>query len=171
MSRTIPLIPDGEAVVDDVDYESLSKFKWFHWKCAGRIEVCRNNPGYGNGTVTMRRQLLELPVRHNIAFINGDRLDHRRENLIVVPHGGGKLLAKKREGGFFGVYARKNGRFYASKRLPDGTLKHIGSFDDEGDAAAAYDLFAVRHFGRAAVLNFPEDIEAYIAMVREEQNA
>jgi len=80
--KEIPLTQGYVALVDDEDYEELSKFKW----CAnpqpdGRVYAARKNEAYR--TVSMHRQIAGKPglvVDH----VNGNGIDNRRENLRAV---------------------------------------------------------------------------------------
>lgn len=97
-------------------------------------------------------------VRH----ANGDFLDCRRENLVVLDlaqksHGNRKI--KMRAGyettsKYKGVcWDERRGKWLAQIRK-DGVHRHLGRFDDEIDAADAYDNAARELFGEHAFLNF-----------------
>lgn len=84
------------------------------------------------------------------------RSDNRIDNLRSATHSMNLANAGPRKGrALKGVYPfRKTGRWVAKIKCNYKPI-HLGVFDDEQDAARAYDAAAVRHFGEFAHLNFP----------------
>ena len=71
-------------MVDDLDYESLSKFRW---------TICNRYPvriEYYNGkrvrSIYMHREILNCPIGLEVDHINGDPLDNQRNNLRTCTH-------------------------------------------------------------------------------------
>lgn len=88
---------------------------------------------------------------------NRDKLDNRRANLrIATPEQNGANRTKFRSGEFSSAYkgvCRYRGRWQAVIRV-DGRLRRLGFFDDEGEAARAYDQAALDAWGPYACLNY-----------------
>ena len=87
--RLIGLTQGQVAIIDDSDYEELSKYKWCaRWKSDTQsfyaIRDFKSN-GYGKST-SMSRFLLGLKKgdKRQGDHINHDTLDHRRCNLRIV---------------------------------------------------------------------------------------
>lgn len=85
--KQIQLSQGMVAVVDDDDFERLSGFRWFY-----RGE--RNeNLGYAmrhgrktdrTKTIYLHREIANPPPGHEVVFVNHDRLDCRKRNLLVL---------------------------------------------------------------------------------------
>lgn len=78
MSKAIKLSNGGEALVDELDYNLLSKWSWH-----------RNRDGYANrstgkSSMSMHRQIMNPPIGLDVDHINRNRLDNCRSNLRVA---------------------------------------------------------------------------------------
>ena len=91
---------------------------------------------------------------------NNDRSDNRIENLRWASYNENQFNRKKREwtsSSYKGVSWYKNNNKWRVQIMINGQKKHIGYFDDEEDAAMAYDDAARKRFGEYAKLNFPDN--------------
>lgn len=79
--RQIPLSNSSKvALVDDEDYDLVSAYRWM---------VTKEGDVKGPKQLRMGRLLFGLTKRQGIVrYVNGDRLDHRRENLRLVDGNG-----------------------------------------------------------------------------------
>ena len=78
------LLTQGKvAVVDDVDYEQLSRYKWQFDRYAYRTIVLDNGK---KRSIRMHRAIMQPPKGLVVDHINGDKLDNRRSNLRVVEY-------------------------------------------------------------------------------------
>ncbi len=159
MSREIGLTQGKVAVVDDDDFDCLNQYKW----------QAHNNYGYGwyavrcsygprKRTIFMHRQVLGLRRGKLADHINGNGLDNRRSNLRLCTHSQNSANHQKRKGKskYNGVCWCKQYQKWRARICVDYKRIHLGRYDTEIEAAAAYDVAAVKHFGEFARLNFPK---------------
>lgn len=167
--KKIPLTRGLVAIVDDEDYESLSRSTW-HAVCrttrATRYAARREYQGGGrkNGVfeyIAMHRQILGLRKGDGVEVdhINGDGLDNRRCNLRIATRAenrrnSGPLGGQSR---FIGVCPVSRSSTWRAQIGHDGTTTHLGCFPSEEAAARAYDRAALAYFGEFARLNFPKE--------------
>ncbi len=166
--RKIPLTQNKFALVDDSDFESVSRFKW----CAqgtgnGRFYAARRAQ---NRIELLHRRLLNAVPGQEVDHINGDSLDNRRENLRLASRlensrniGKQKPLATSRyKGVCFVPQLNKTNPWiaYIGGSLKCGARlkrRYLGYFSDETKAALAYDRAARVEFKEFAKLNFPNE--------------
>jgi len=159
-----------EAIIDEVDLPLVQGKSW-HWeeRTEGLVGTVALASAYGQNT-PLKRLLMgvanpgnEMRVTHR----NGDPLDCRRCNLEVIApdeqvHRNrkmGTVNGRKFTSQYKGVcWDEKRGAWKAQIRKGD-YYRSIGRFDDEEDAARAYDNAARELFGEHASLNFPEEGE------------
>ena len=154
--RTIPLGNSRDPVlVDEEDDAPVSAYGW-----------CVNSDGFvvarvEGRVVLLGRLLMEPEDGLCVVHVNGDHFDFRRENLRVVDRSTMMQRQKKRAGStskYKGVQLhRKSGRWRAiiwHREL--GQNVHLGYFEDEVEAAQAYDAVALDYYGEDAWVNFPE---------------
>jgi hypothetical protein len=160
--KQIPLTQGKFAIVDDEDFEELSKHKWHTLRDKkGHLSAVRNIRLESEGKRTliyMHRLITLTPKGLCVDHINGNSLDNRRKNLRVCTSPQNSCNQKKRSNGkveYKGV-SRKNGRDVFVCQIQVGKKKmHIGYFTCKIDAARAYDDAAKIHHGEFARLNFP----------------
>lgn len=146
--KAVQLNNDKYAIVDEEDYERVSKYNWYY------------NRGYArNSTVgALHRFVMRTPPGMVTDHINHDTLDNRKSNLRVCPQSkNAKNCSAHRDGSsvYKGVsWSKKHSKWKAQIRRY-GKNTHLGLFESEEDAATAYDKEAKKVFGEFAYLNFP----------------
>lgn len=150
--KKIPLSRGKVAIVDDKDYEELSKHKWFASKAYRRdvYYAARNRLPKGSrpAHIQMHRQIMNPPDGLQVDHINGDGLDNRRGNLRIVTaaeNTRNQRLSKRNSSGFRGVYAK--GKKWEAMATHDYQYHYLGLFEDKTDAAIAFDLFILASSG------------------------
>ena len=138
-----------EIIVDDSDYEWLSKFKW----CIGDRYAMRTS--YANGdkvTILMHREIMNTPKGYNTDHINGNKLDNRRCNLRICTHAENMKNRRTRLNvttGVQGIHKRE-----ANKKKPfvaciqvNRRQIYLGYFATIKEAQQAYIAASIEHFG------------------------
>jgi hypothetical protein len=98
-----------------------------------------------------------------VIHTNGDALDCRRANLALRTRsqevrGSHKITHRKGEptsSYYKGVCWNERDGVWQAQIVADGRSRKVGTFDDEVEAAHAYDEAAREHFGADARVNFP----------------
>ena len=159
--QEIELTQDKVALVDDEDYEMLMEHKWYA-VCDIRARTCYAATSTGvrpyRTTLPMHRLIMEAPKGAQVDHINHDGLDNRRENLRLCTaqeNSRNRTTIKGGRSRYKGV-CWHNQKWYARIMAGWGRVE-IGHFDNEDDAARAYNDAAVEHFGEFALLNMIED--------------
>ncbi len=151
-----------EAIVDDRDYEELSKYKWHIRTCCGFLHYAvRSFRVHGaSKTEAMHRRILHVPKGLEVDHINGDGLDNRRANLRLCSRQQNAFNGHKRANasGFKGVVWHKGAGRWRAKIMKNHTTVHLGYFNFPEDAGRAYDRAARELFGEFARVNFPNEV-------------
>lgn len=159
MSKRIPLSQGQFALVDDADYESLSKHNWFVSKKGYAFRNARRDDGRPT-TIYMHREIAGASKRQMVDHINGIKADNRRSNLRIANHSQNMMNCRPiafegRTSRYKGVFWHRERRIWMAYIKIHGRSTYLGSFQREEDAAIAYDQAARDRFGEFARLNFP----------------
>lgn len=143
----IPLTRGKVALVDDEDYNKLSKYKWYANKGGNTFYAMRNsprNPGKRK-TVRMHVDIMGTTPPSITDHINGNGLDNRRCNLrTVTPRQNSQNLHIRKSSKYPGVCWDKHSEKWQVHVRIKGIQRHIGRFENEEDAANAY-YYALNH--------------------------
>lgn len=152
MTKVIVLTNGGEALVSDQDYFWLAQRSWYRMSTG--YASCDLWGRRGGMKVLMHRLILLAKDTATVDHINGNTLDNRRENLRLATQSQQNANRHKITGKseFKGVYRRRDGLKWCAQ-IKNGVMIYLGSFTNELDAARAYNLAALKHFGGFACLN------------------
>lgn len=154
--RRLPLTQGQVALIDDVDWERVSQFRWH--------AVWVYNTYYAATTADgkrlyLHRFLTDAPKGMEVDHINGDGLDNRRENLRLCRHRDNLRNVRRTipsRSGYRGVIPTASGKF-AARCKHFGKLLYFGTFETAEEAARVRDIEVLRLHGEFAVLNFPRE--------------
>lgn len=148
---------DRFALIDEDDYEFLSKFTWSLKKFPNQ-EYPRCNIWINGKRSSVYMHKLVLPKAKIVDHINGNGLDNRKENLREATKANNNRNTKKPKSGVSSIY--KGVCAEKSKTSPwrayitvDYKRIHLGSFKTQEQAAQAYNKAAIKYFGEYARLN------------------
>lgn len=159
MYKTIPL-PNGKETIVDADMYDIIMEKSEKWYLGGgTIKYAMKRFKGAKETVYLHRFIMNAPKGIVVDHINGDPLDNRRENLRLstLSQNQANRKGKNRPGTsqFKGVYWYKRVGKWLTRVTVQGKLVYSGYFDDEVEAAKAYDKAMIEHYGEYAGVNFP----------------
>lgn len=163
--KAIPLPKGYVAIVDDEDYESLSQFKWgvgAQKKNATVYAFRRKRQGGKQVSILMHREIAGALKDEQVDHRNHCGIDNRKVNLRRVsvaqnqqnrrPRNNWKNKLSKYKGVTFQTSRRGPKKWRAIMKV-NGKNKHIGWFENECDAARAYNNAALAQYGEYAFLN------------------
>lgn len=165
--KFIKLTQGQYAIVDEKDFERVSKHKWY---------AQRSNCGFYAGTnirvapgrikafktVKMSRFIVGAKEGEIVDHIDHDTLDNSNDNLRIcrqIDNSRNMLKRPSNKSGFKGVnFHKASGQWIAQiGATKDGKRKnlYLGIFRDKEEAAKAYDKAAKEIHGEFASLNLP----------------
>lgn len=134
-------------IIDDEDYDRVSRYNWSY------------NSGYArclSRNIYLHRLILNPPNDKQIDHINHNTLDNRKNNLRICSGAENCKNTNSHKDSvsrFKGVCFDKQTKKWQSQIYINGYQVKIGRFDNEIDAARAYDDLASEHFGEFAKFN------------------
>jgi hypothetical protein len=154
--RYIPLTRGLWAIVDEADYERLSRYHWIASPSGGGKIYARRNTK--TGTILMHREIMNAPPGMCVDHKDRNTLNNHQDNLRVCrpDQNEHNKAPRGRKSRFKGVYPRGD-RWYAMLKHK-GKLYYLGTFANEIEAAKARDRKAYELEGEFAYLNFPDEI-------------
>jgi len=143
----IPLTKGHFAIVDESDFESLSKFNWHSHK--GYAQRNFYSP-QKQTTIKMHRQIMRAEDGKQVDHINGNKLDNRKCNLRICTNQQNTFNSsahKNSTSKLKGVSWYKSGSKWRAQISINQKRTHIGYFKTEQEAFDAYKKLAKQHYG------------------------
>ena len=159
------------ALVDDEDFELLSRSKWcFSGKYARRSTCFLGK----QKVIWMHRVINNTPVGFETDHIDHNKLNNQRNNLRSVTstenkYNKGKiscLKGKPPTSRFKGVHWDKGRKKWQASITICGTFVSLGRYDSEEVAATIYDKRLLQFNREFAVLNFPDIKDGFVDAVK-----
>jgi len=166
-SWIVPLTRQMDATIDAQDVSAVSGYNWSA-VCAGKnpptYYAMRSISKHGKPNYrSLQAHIMEPPDGYTVDHINQDPLDNHRDNLrlcTLSENMGNRRSFRGSTSPFKGVSWRTKDQTWYAQICMNRHVTCIGYFDDEIEAALAYDEHARRLFGEFARLNFPVRDEA-----------
>lgn len=152
--KRIKLTQGKYTIVDDQDYERLSKYEYI-------LAKSKKDKYYAlvkidGSKIYLHRFIMGAEKGQIVDHENGDGLDNQRSNLRACTYSQNNANRKSYGSSqYLGVCLRKS-RIYTSQLCINGKIKHLGTFKTEIEAAIIWNLTARRYYGEYTNLNtFP----------------
>ncbi len=143
--KLIPLTQGFSAMVDDEDYDSLSKYKWsvstLSW-CCPNVRYARRF--VGRKSIFMHRQIIGALTGQETDHINRDGLDNRRSNLRIVTrsqNGFNRGMQSNNTSGETGIVWHRRNKKWQAQAMIDRKMHYLGQFESIADAIKARQQF------------------------------
>jgi hypothetical protein len=152
-ARYIPLVQGGFAVVDAEDYERLMKHKWYLCQEGNVFYAFRYTIGK---QIRMHREIMNAPKGVMVDHIDRNGLYNRKRNLR---HCNRRQNSYNRRGNsrgssqYKGVFWHNVCGKWEARITYNGNTNYLGLYENERDAARAYDEKAKEFYGDFAYLN------------------
>lgn len=149
------LLTQGKvAIVDDIDYDNITRYKWQFNGYAYRTIKAGNK----RRSLRMHRFVMgEAPVGMVTDHINGNKLDNRRNNLRFVTKSMNTMnyyaKSKKKNAKYRGVFCIEKDQLWDACGYYMYKSYHLGRFKSQEDAGIAYNDWATETIGEEAILN------------------
>src|SRR5688500_18808863 len=153
--------PGKFALVDNEDYNSLSKYKWYLSSSRDKIHYyayrgCRTYKK--TRTIFMHREIMKAPKGTKIDHKNRNNLDNRKNNLRFATQTENmcnRPQQNNNSSGYKGVFERRNKTCitYCARIGHNKKYTILGFFKTKLEAAVAYNIAAKKLHGEFAFQN------------------
>ena len=157
------------ALIDDEDYEKVSKYKW------SKLEPKNGNTIYVIGFINKKVTSLHIFL---LGKKEGKEIDHKDRNGLNNQRYNLRFLTQSENSrnigirpnntsGYIGVSWIKKEKKYKTTIMYNGKTIHLGYYNCKIKAARVYDSVCKYHFKGIAQLNFPSDSSILSKSIKE----
>lgn len=158
--RRIRLTQGKFAIVDSDDYMRLNRYKWYAARGGNSFYAVRGKWSKyprKRRTISMHNLIIPIPDGYIADHINHNGLDNRNKNLRAATQAQNARNARYPKENcsskYRGVCYNKQTKKWRAIIVFNRKRRQIGYFQDEKEAARAYDREAKKFFGEFAILN------------------
>ena len=158
--KKIKLTKGYYAIIDDIDFELINKFKWHLYEhCNNKYAVAHDRSEQGKDkTIRMHRLILNAEKGVVVDHVNHNGLDNRRINIRLCTQSqnamnGNIRTSVNKSSKYKGVSWNEKRKRFVSYIMLNYKRIYIGRYKNESDAAIAYNNKAIELFGEFAFLN------------------
>ncbi len=138
--KVIPLTKGMETIVSDEDYEKLSKHNWYCNSHGYAVRQIKEKPGKQT-TISMHREILNVPKGIQVDHINRNPLDNQRCNLRLATRNQNmhnRVKQVNNTSGYKGVSWKKANQKWQSLIRFNHKNVYLGLFDTAEKAFEVY---------------------------------
>jgi len=152
----IPLTKGQIALIDDEDYDLISQYKWHVIEKHGYYANTKVKISGKQKNLSMHRLIMNAQPGQYVDHINHNTLDNRKSNLRICTAQQNQMNKKKKPGlsMYKGVAWDKICEKWSARIKFNGKNLYLGRFDEEIEAAKAYNEAASKYFGEFAHFNY-----------------
>ena len=144
-----------QAIIDNEDYERVSKYSWFLIERSDHLTVMRSSTKNNKSvTILLHRFVLNYSGKSEIDHKSRNGLDNRKENLRFCTRSQNRQNSRSRHGTsskYKGVFWCNTRNKWTAKIVINGKQFFAGRFDNEKQAALAYNVAALKYHDPAFV--------------------
>jgi hypothetical protein len=144
-------------IIFKIDEEDFQKIKKYKWKAvySPKTKSFYIASSVNDRNIYLHRFLLNNPDGFFVDHINRNTLDNRRCNLRVCDNSQNSMnkIKKKSKSNYKGVYQRNDTKKYEASICVRGKRIKLGCYENEDQAAIAYNMASIAHHGEFSNIN------------------